>query len=157
MSRLIGKNGCSRLLVSLVAVVTLMVGAGNAQTMLFGDNAIEAQRDSDSLGSSEAFQTTATANGTLASLVLYLDSSSTVRQITIGLYTDNTGHPGTLLTQGSITTIQAGAWNTINVPATTITSGTHYWIAVLGTGSGRFFFRDRNRGPCKSELNSKTG
>src|SRR5215467_5416695 len=144
MHILFGRDGSSRFLVAVILALTLLVVPSQAQTMLFGDAAIEGQRDSDSLGSSEAFQTTATANGTLASLVLYVDSSSTVSQITVGLYTDKSGHPGTLLTQGSITTIQAGAWNTINVPATTITSGTHYWIAVLGTGSGRFFFRDRN-------------
>ena len=41
--------------------------------------------------------------------------------------------------------------------AVSITSGTKYWIAILGTGSGTLFFRDRSSGPCKSELNSTTG
>lgn len=146
-----------RLLVSVIFAFTFIVVSSHAQTVLFGDQTIEGQRDSDSLGSAEAFQTTATANGTLNSLALYLDSSATVKTVTVGLYTDKSGHPGTLLTQGSTTAIQAGAWNTINVPAISVTSSTHYWIAVLGTGGGSFFFRDRNRGPCKSELNKTTG
>src|SRR5262249_4119292 len=126
------------------------------QTTLFGDTAVERQRDSNALGSAEAFQTTATATRTLATLTLYVDSSSTVRQINAGVYSDNAGHPGTLLTQGSITTISPAAWNTINVAALSITSGTKY-CAILGTGSGTFSFRDRSPGPCKSESNRVTG
>src|SRR5262245_60047098 len=115
------------LLLSLTLFTLMIMGAfAQGQTTLFGDTAVERQRDSNALGSAEAFQTTATATRTLATLTLYVDSSSTVRQINAGVYSDNAGHPGTLLTQGSITTISPAAWNTINVAALSITSGTKY-------------------------------
>lgn len=151
-----GSKYCKSLAI-LLWMFTALVASSPAQTILFGDNAIEAQRDSNALGTAEAFQTTATASGTLTSLVFYVDGSSTVTQITLGLYADKSGIPGALLTQGKITTITLGAFNTVSVPATAITSGTPYWIAVLGTGSGKIMFRDRNRGPCKSVSNSVTG
>ncbi|HKE31660.1 MAG TPA: hypothetical protein VKD65_08045, partial [Candidatus Angelobacter sp.] len=63
-------NWSRRLLAAVIFAFTFIVVSSPAQTTLFGNNAIETQRDSDSLGSSEAFQTTATANGTLSSLLL---------------------------------------------------------------------------------------
>src|SRR5262249_17385916 len=106
-------NYCKPLAI-LLLMFTALVASSPAQTILFGDNAIEAQRDSNALGSAEAFQTTATASGTLTSLVFYVDSSSTVTKITLGLYADKSGNPGTLLTQGTITSITAGAFNTVS-------------------------------------------
>ncbi|MGO9446089.1 MAG: carboxypeptidase regulatory-like domain-containing protein [Thiobacillaceae bacterium] len=68
------------------------------------------------------------------SLVVYLDNSTTAKTLFVGLYSDSGGHPGTLLTQGSSTTLTSAAWNTVPVPAVNITTGTPYWMAVLGTG-----------------------
>jgi len=50
----------------------------------------------------------------------------------IGLYTNNAGHPGTLLTSGTITAPVAGQNTTVTVPAASVTAGQTYWIAVLG-------------------------
>jgi outer membrane protein assembly factor BamB len=124
-------------------------------TVLFGDQAIESQRDSNASGKAEAFQTTANATGTLASMIVYLDASSTASKVYLGLYADNNGHPGALLTQGNSALLTAGAWNTITVSPTNLSSGTKYWIAILGTSSGTPFFRDRSNGPCKSETSSQ--
>jgi outer membrane protein assembly factor BamB len=133
--------------------VTLTVAA--AGTLLFGDQTIETQRDSNAKGIAEAFQTTANVSGTLNLLTVYLDASSTAATVYVGLYSDNAGHPGTLLTQGSKTSPTAGTWNTIAVPATAITGGTTYWLAILGTTSGTPYFRDRTHGSCKGEVNSQ--
>ncbi len=142
--------------ISLVcAIIFIFATLGTAQTVLFGSQAIEAQHDSNALGTAEAFQTTATASGTLSTLAIYVDSTSTTGRLYAGLYTNNAGNPGTLLTQGNITTITAGAWNTISVPAVSVTSGTSYWIAVLGTTSGVIHFRDRKAG-CTSEASAQT-
>jgi hypothetical protein len=41
----------------------------------------------------------------------------------------------------------AGAWGNVTVPATAVTAGTRYWIAVLApSGAGIFRFRDRGTG-----------
>ena len=142
--------------ISLVcAIIFIFATLGTAQTVLFGSQAIEAQHDSNALGTAEAFQTTATASGTLSTLAIYVDSTSTTGRLYAGLYTNNAGNPGTLLTQGNITTITAGAWNTISVPAVSVTSGTSYWIAVLGTTSGVIHFRDRKAG-CTTEASAQT-
>lgn len=124
--------------------------------VLFGDQAIESNLDSDSRGKAEAFQTTATASGTLSSLTVYLDSTSTATTIYIGLYADNGGHPGALLSQGTSTQLTNGSWNVISTLGIPITSGTKYWIAILGTTTGTPFFRDRHNGACKSETSQQT-
>jgi hypothetical protein len=124
--------------------------------VLLGDQAIESSQDQNALGSAEAFQSTATAGGSLTKMSLYLDPASTAGKVTIGVYTDTGAtKPGTLLTQGSSTTVTAGAWNTITVPAATIASGTKYWIAILGTQSGTIRFRDVARG-CHSETSASS-
>ena len=72
-------------------------------------------------------------------MLVYVDASSTATKIYLGLYADNSGHPGALLTQGNKTSPTAGAWNTISVSPANVASGTKYWIAILGTTSGTPF------------------
>jgi hypothetical protein len=54
----------------------------------------------------------------------------------VGLYSDDDGHPGTLLTQGTRTGLTALGWNDVTVPRAALQSGERYWIALLGLGSG---------------------
>jgi hypothetical protein len=123
-------------------------------TTLIGDTAVENQHDQNSSGRAEAFQATATASGTVAKMSVYLDAASDAAKATIGIYTDTGAtKPGTLVTQGSSTTLTPGAWNTITVPSAALTSGTKYWIALLGTGTGTIRFRDVSGG-CRSETSS---
>jgi hypothetical protein len=136
---------------------TLRITPATSGGILFGSQIIEPSVDSNSLGSAEAFQTTASTNGTLTSMRIYLDTASTTTKLYIGLYTDNAGHPGTLLTQGSSTQFTKGGWNTIPVTETSVSGGAKYWIAILGTASGTPFFRDRHNGPCKSETSGQKG
>jgi hypothetical protein len=136
-------------------VATLTVTPAT-RTVLFGDQAIESSLDSDNRGVAEAFQTTATASGTLSSITVYLDSTSTATKIYTGLYADNGGHPGALLSQGSSTQLNSGRWNVISTLGIPIVSGTKYWIVILGTTNGTPFFRDRHNGACKSETSQQT-
>lgn len=138
------------------ATVNVSLTISAAGTVLLGDQAIEPQVDSNVNGQAEAFQTTATVSGALTSLSFYLDSSSTVGKVYLGVYSNGTTHPQNLLTQGSSTQLTKGAWNVITVPSASITAGTTYWIAILGTTSGKVAFRDRARGSCKSEGSSQT-
>jgi len=127
-----------------------------AGTVLLGDPNVETQVGSIPVGEAEAFQTTADASGTVQSLVVYLDSSSTASQLTVGLYADSSGHPGALLSHGSSTTPVAGAWNPILIPAATLAAKTPYWIAILGTTSGTLAFRHASPGTCSSEFNAQS-
>jgi hypothetical protein len=135
----------------LLAVLTIVVvplalpahALGAVPGQLVGDSNVESNADSDPAGAPEAFQYAATASGSAHRIHVYLDQSSAATTIVAGLYRDNNGTPGTLLAQGSLATPAAGAWNSIwlsSGPA--LTSGTKYWIALLGVG-GTIAFRDQ--------------
>ena len=138
------------------ASATVTVTTASSSTVLLGDANVETQVGSVPSGQAEAFQATATASGAVQSLVVYLDSTSTASQLSVGLYADASGHPGALLSQASSTTPVAGAWNPILVPAATLASGTPYWIAILGTTSGTLAFREATPGSCASEINAQS-
>jgi len=138
------------------ASATVTVGTAGPSTVLLGDQNVENQADSSlALGQAEAFQATANGSGSVQTLLVYLDSTSTVSQVVAGLYDDIGGHPGTLLNQGSSTQVLAGAWNTISLPSTGVVAGTPYWIAILGTGSGTPVLRDATGGNCPSETSQE--
>ena len=129
-------------------------GGGGGATVLLGNQAVEAQRDSNRLGQAEAFQTTGAVTGTASSLSVYIDPGSSVSKLSVGIYANNGTHPGTLLAQAAVNSPTPGAWATLplSVP---ISAGTTYWIALLGTGTGTIYFRDRAGGPCASEVSSQ--
>ncbi len=137
------------------AAATVNVTTSVSSTVFLGNPNVESQVGSIPLGQAEAFQATADASGNLQSLVIYMDSTSTVSQLVAGLYADASGHPGTLLNQGSSTQLQSGAWNPISLPATSVVAGTPYWIAILGTASGTVTFRDSNGG-CAAESSAES-
>ena len=131
-------------------------GGGGPGATLLGNTAIETQRDFVATGRAEAFQVTAAATGSLANLAVYVDTSTTSSKIVVGLYADAAGHPGSLLVQGSKLAPASGAWATVAIPATSVVSGGKYWLAVTGGNAGTLRFRDRFKGPCKSELAAQT-
>ena len=106
-------------------------GAGSV-----GDQSVEGTPDPSSPGMLEATRYVATVGGTVTSLSIYLDASNQATSFALGLYSDAGGAPGTLLAQGSRSVAQNGAWNTVAINSTTITSGTAYWIGRLGTSGG---------------------
>ncbi|SFK30337.1 PQQ-binding-like beta-propeller repeat protein [Methylocapsa palsarum] len=124
--------------------------------VLMGDQQVESQLDDNSLGTAEAFQTTAIASGTVGSLSIYLDASSTATKLVAGLYADSAGHPGALIAQGSATALKAATWNAVSIPGAIVSAGQPYWIAIMGTNSGLLRFRDGSSG-CKSESSAQTG
>jgi PKD repeat protein len=135
---------------------TLALTITQPSTVLLGDQVIESQLDDNVLGSAEAFQSAASASGTVGSLKIYLDGSSTATKLVAGLYADNAGHPGALIAQGSSTALTPAAWNSVTIiPGAIVTAGQPYWIAILGTNSGLLRFRDRNGG-CNSETNAQS-
>lgn len=131
---------------------SLCVGA---QTVLVGNSAVEANLDSDSVGTAEAFPATAAVSGQVGSVNLFLDESSTATTVYVGIYRDASGQPGTLLTQGSATQLFPGTWNTVPITAVSLTTGTPYWIAVLGASGGKPYFYDRSTTSCQSQTSSQ--
>jgi len=127
------------------AVIGLLAfeAAGASAAIIVGTTGIRPQTDQNTSGSAEAFQTTASASGTIGSMTVYVNSTSTAAKVTVGLYANNNGHPGVLLTQGSKSAPTVNAYNEITVPSVAVTSATSYWIALLGTGTGTLTFRDQ--------------
>lgn len=110
--------------------------------LLVGNATVQSQHDS-SAPSTEAFAYTATVSGTATNLNAYLDSRTGVK---LGLYSDASSKPGTLLDSGSVTSNAAG-W--VQVPLTggvQITAGTRYWIAIAPNGSSTPSYRDTSGG-----------
>jgi outer membrane protein assembly factor BamB len=124
--------------------------------VLAGTQSIEPVVDTNVQGQAEAFMVLGDACGTVNSLNIYVDASSTAGGVVVGLYSDNAGTPGALLTQGSLSAPVAGAWNKITVPQVSVTTGTSYWIAVLGTTRGTLAFRDTSGSTCVSQASSST-
>jgi hypothetical protein len=124
--------------------------------VLFGDQTIETGHDYNVAGTAEAFAFTNTTTGTTGSIAVYVDSSNGAKKLYAGLYTNNNGHPGSLVVSGALSTVASGAWNSVPVPSVAISSGRTYWLAVLGTG-GSLQFRDRTGGPCVSENSAQSG
>jgi hypothetical protein len=118
-----------------------------ASALLVGTPAVQPNADSNPAGLAEAFQYTNAQAGTVTALSLYVDSGNTATRAVVGLYADNAGAPGALLTSGTITAPVAGQFNQVSVPSAAVTAGTRHWIAVLGpAGSGMVRFRDLTDG-----------
>jgi len=134
-------------------------GVHNVETaatpMLLGDQAIESNRDNLIAGQAEAFPFQTGMAGPTGAVHVYIDSRNTASTLLVGLYTNLNGHPGSLLTTGSLSSPLASAWNTAPVASAQLVSGTTYWLAVLGTG-GTLRYRDRWHGPCKAETSAQT-
>jgi Malectin domain/Domain of unknown function (DUF1929)/Bacterial Ig-like domain/Bacterial Ig domain len=128
------------------AGVSVTVSNTAPPTLIFlaGDQAIEPKVDFNNEGLAEASKAVASATGTLSQTSVYIDSTSTSTSIIVGIYSDSAGHPGTLLSSGTLTLPKGGAWNNVTLPATTLTAGQTYWLALLSpVGSGTVKFRDR--------------
>ena len=147
MAPLASLVGVRRTWVRFVACSFLMGTFQLQAAVIVGSTTVQPQVDSNPAGTAEAFKTTASAAGTITSLNIYVDSSSTATKLVAGLYADNNGRPGTLLTQGTLNPPTAGTWNTVAVPSANVTSGASYWIAILGPiSSGSLKFRNKTTG-----------
>jgi hypothetical protein len=88
-------------------------------------------------------------------LWLKVNPGFTATALKLGLYTNTASgnHPATLLTSGSATPV--AGWMDIPVSAASVTSGTNYWIAVLGVG-GVIQFRDGSSSSGRAEGSLQT-
>ena len=93
--------------------------------------------------------------GTARSISVYVASHSRAKTLAVGLYTDERGHPGSLLASGSLSAPQTRTWNNVTIKPATVKVGHAYWVAVLAEG-GTLYFRDRSHGSCPSESSPKS-
>ena len=141
-------------LTTAAASVTTVAGGCSAGTLL-GDTTLGTD-DQSAAGVATAFSTKATFCGTLASLSVFLERTSTATKLNVGLYSDANGHPGTLLAQGSTSSPSPGAWNTVSISPTAVTAGGAYWIAILGTQAGTVHFDTKAGSSCSREMSAQS-
>lgn len=128
----------------------------HSQTVLVGTSSKRSTVDSNIAGQAQAYNYSASATGTVTSLSTYVDSTNGAKTIIVGLYSDSGGHPGSLLTSGTISSPKASSWNSIAVTSASVTQGKQYWLAILGL-SGTIQFRDSSScGSSTSEGSQKT-
>ena len=84
------------------------------------------------------------SSGSVDTLDVFVDTGSSATNLVAGVYSDSEGHPGALLGKGTLNSPTPGAWNAVTLASPVpVTSGTTYWIAVLGpSGGGTLHFRD---------------
>ncbi|MGJ0483856.1 MAG: LamG-like jellyroll fold domain-containing protein [Methylomicrobium sp.] len=119
------------------------ISVSNPPQFVMGDKNLEPWIDYRAQGTAEAFQTTPTKSSIVTTVAVYLDAGSTATELVAGIYKNNNGHPGArVAVSGKMSKLQAGAWNSIPIPATSVTAGQPYWIAILGT-KGKMAFLDQ--------------
>jgi hypothetical protein len=133
---------------------------GGVPVVRVGNPVVETQTNPNDAGIAEAFHSIAADDGWIADVSLYLDSTSKASIVAVGIYGDNGGHPGSLLTSARAILPIPGDWNSIRVPPVQVRHGQPYWIAVLSpTGSGQIAYRDRccgGKGTDVSETSIET-
>ena len=130
----------------------ISVNVTNPSRVVAGNIAVETAVDSSAKGIAEAFKTKPQNNNVLKSLRIYLDEGSTATELVAGIYDDNSGHPGKLLTQGKVTSgLKAGTWNRVPVPSVKLIANNPYWIAILSS-QGLLKFRDHAGGTGNAPL-----
>jgi len=114
----------------------------NTQNLILGNMNEEPWVDTQRQGRAQAFRAVAEKSGTVNSLQVYLDASTTATKLIAGIYSNKNGKPSTLIAQGSITSLQLGAWNSVTIPNASVTASKSYWIAILGP-DGQIGFLDQ--------------
>ena len=77
-----------------------------------------------------ATQVTVAQAGIIDSITAYVDGPTGAKKVRYAIYTDSAGEPDTLIAETAfVTRSGAAAWLTIDLPPTSITSGT-YWLAL---------------------------
>ena len=131
-------------------------GTAGTPAMLVGDKLVAPSSDSNGAGFAQAVSYQAATSGTTTDIDLYVNSGTTATKLLLGVYSNNGSQPGSLLTSGSISSPRAGTWNDVTVGAVTLTQGTSYWIALLGTG-GQIDYPDTSGQTEASYTDSASG
>ena len=123
--------------------------------LILGNRHVERLADSEPAGRSEAFPFVAGRSATASSARVYLGAHNRARTVLIALYSNESGHPHLLLTDGSLAHPRSGSWNTLPLHSLRLTASAVYWLAILGKG-GSAGYRDRGGGRCISQTSALT-
>ncbi len=131
-------------------LVSTPTAAVVSSTSLLGESTLKSHMDYVIAGQAETFRFQASSSALAGIAHVYVDSHNAARTSDrLGLYSDASGHPGTLLSSGSISAVQLATWNSVALTPVALVSGDTYWLAVLGE-QGTLRYRDREKGPCPS-------
>jgi len=129
----------------------------------FGETSSSGGDDTGNGGLLLAQSATLGEDNTLVSLSFYVNTA--VGDLQLGIYTDSSGTPGTLLTSTSTFTPTTG-WNTQSVTPTALTAGT-YWLAYepqnnglhfpFFSGAGSYCYKSNTFGSMPSSFGGCTG
>ncbi len=138
-------------LLAILAVASLSSSALGASpsTMLLGNRQVGSHESHLKPGQAEAFRFRTRASGVAGVVDVYIDQGSTARALTVGIYSDAGGHPGSLLSEGSRLAPPVHTWNTVSMTPSSLTSGKTYWLAVL-SDDGTLRYRSPQRRSCLS-------
>jgi hypothetical protein len=129
---------------------------------LVGNQSVTSNPDSNAPGQAQAYPYVAASSGTLSTLSAYIDTPNQASSAVVGLYSNGSGGPSTLLAACTVAAPKAGAWNSC-VTSSVVTAGTTYWLAILGpTGTGTLAFRDSpggsgSKGSAQTNLSTLPG
>jgi hypothetical protein len=136
------------------AFVRAATAASSSGSMLLGEANVETFADNNS-GGAQAWPYTATASGAASSVSVYVDSGTT-GAVDVGLYSNSGGEPGTRLATATLSSPATGAWDTAAFSGNpTITSGTTYWLALLGPSGNTVYFQDQKSGGSCTTVGSQ--
>jgi hypothetical protein len=127
--------------------------AGESTAALLGDRAVGGHRSSLLSGQAGAFPLPARRSGVAGLVHVYLAARNTARLIAVGIYSDAGGRPGSLLGEGSGSSLRARAWNVLPITPTALASGKTYWLAVLGRGGTLHYSSPRR---CRRDTGVRT-
>jgi hypothetical protein len=129
--------------------------AANGRATLLGTQTLQPESVSLAPGQAAAYQYVAAQSGQASVVRLFVDSGTAATVIRVALYSDASGVPGALLSQGSAPGLVAG-WTSVALPPVALAGGSRYWIVVLSPlGGGTLNLRDAGRGGS-SLLSSQT-
>jgi hypothetical protein len=90
--------------------------------------------DSVSGDDGEVFRCVAKASGTATRMFVWVTSQTTLKNASIGIYSDTAGAAASLLASGPLTSPKPNAWNEVTLAPTNIVAGSVYWLAVASVG-----------------------
>jgi hypothetical protein len=97
---------------------------------LIGDDTVQTDRVALSGGQAIAYQYVAAQSGLASVLRVYVEAGSSTPSLRVALYADQNGMPGSILTQGTMSSVTPG-WTSVTISPVPLLATTRYWVAVL--------------------------
>jgi len=142
---------------AVMALALLLPASACAASV--GTSTVHAHVAAKAPGVGQLYRFDGGSSGNVDRLNVYLDARSTARRVTIGLYAGRGRRAFVRRARCVISDPRAGAWNRCAVPALSVASGAHYWLAVLQPArtGGRLRYRERRvpHGPASYLSTSK--